>query len=81
MGDVIALPVPGAASLPDVRGQHRALQVTWHDEGDVVVLSTWRFGRCVGTVRLTAEDAAALISTLAQGLAQGRGRAPSAGTG
>lgn len=79
MGDVIAFPLAGSASLPDVRGQHRALQVTWHDDGAVVVVSTWRFGRCVATVRLTPEDAAALISALAAGLAQ-RVPAPHAAT-
>lgn len=73
MGDVVALPLPGrpgSTSLPDVRGEHRALQVTWHDEDDVVVVSTWRFGRCVSSVRLTPDEAAALIATLAQGLAR-----------
>ena len=75
MGEVVALPIAGhaplggRASLPDVRGQHRALQVSWHDDGAVVVLSTWRFGRCVASVRLTRAEAAALISTLAAGLA------------
>lgn len=79
MGEVVALPtsgrVPleGRASLADVRGQHRALQVSWHeddDDGSVVVLSTWRFGRCVASVRLTRSEAAALIGTLAEGLAR-----------
>lgn len=73
MGDVVALPLPGrsgSASLPDARGEHRALQVTWHDEDDVVVVSTWRFGRCVSSVRLTPDEAAALIATLAEGLAR-----------
>ena len=75
MGEVVALPARAAAQLgtraaiPDVRGEHRALQVSWHDDGDVVVLSTWRFGRCVATVRLTRDEAAALVATLAAGLA------------
>lgn len=73
MGDVVALPPAGptsAASLPDARGGHRALQVTWHDDDGVVVVSSWRHGRCVASVRLTADEAAALIGTLAHGLAR-----------
>ncbi|NCT91421.1 hypothetical protein GXB85_10715 [Cellulomonas sp. APG4] len=73
MGDVVALPAAGAAtaaSLPDARGGHRALQVTWHDDDGVVVVSSWRHGRCVASVRLTADEAAALIGTLAHGLAR-----------
>lgn len=59
-----------AAALPDARGGHRALQVTWHDDDGVVVVSSWRHGRCVASVRLTADEAAALIGTLAHGLAR-----------
>ncbi|MCU1432512.1 MAG: hypothetical protein JWP95_1617 [Actinotalea sp.] len=74
MGDVVALPLASsrtaAAVLPDARGEHRALQVTWHTSDDVVVLSMWRGGQCSGTVRLSPEDAAALIGTLAEGLAR-----------
>lgn len=70
MGDVVALPLPGSVAIPDVRGQHRALQVTWHEDDQVFVLSTWRFGRCVGTVRLSPPEAAALVGALADGLEQ-----------
>ena len=70
MGDVIALPVAAAAVLPDVRGEHRALQVTWHARDDVFVLSVWRGGECGGTVRLGPKETAALIATLAEGLAR-----------
>ena len=70
MGEVIALPLAGAAALSDVRGQHRALQVTWHESDGVFVVSTWRFGRCVASVRLAPADAAVLIGTLADGLAR-----------
>lgn len=69
MGEVIALPLAGTAALPDVRGQHRALQVSWHERDDVFVVSIWKAGVCGGTVRLSPEDAAALVGTLAQGLA------------
>lgn len=69
MGDVVAFPLGGAAALPDVRGEHRALQVSWHDKDRVFVVSTWRLGQCVATVRLAPSEAAALIGTLADGLA------------
>lgn len=70
MGDVVPLQLRGSAVLPDARGEHRALQVTWHDRDGVVVLSTWRAGVCVATVQLTADEAAELIGTLAEGLAR-----------
>lgn len=69
MGDVVMLPLRGSTALPDVRGQQRALQVTWHERDDVVVVSTWRAGSCVASVRLAPAQAAALIAALADGLA------------
>lgn len=69
MGDVIALPLPGSLALSDARGEHRALQVTWHERGGVFVLSMWRAGSCVASVHLAPAEAAALISSLAEGLA------------
>ena len=72
MGDVVALPLPGAIALPDVRGDHRALQLTWHEQDQVFVISIWRTGSCVASVRLARSEAASLISTLAEGLAEYR---------
>jgi hypothetical protein len=72
MGDVIALPLPGAVALPDVRGQHRALQVTWHERDDMFVVSAWRTGACVASVHLAPSEASALIAALAEGLASRR---------
>lgn len=69
MGDVIALPLPGALSLPDVRGEHRALQVTWHERTGVFVVSIWRAGSCIASVHLTPAAAADLIGGLVDGLA------------
>ena len=71
MGELITMPLAGSVALPDVRGEHRTLQVTWHGGERVVVLSTWRFGRCVATVRLSRQEVAALIGLLAEGLAGG----------
>ena len=65
---VVPLP-PRGEWLPDARSGDRALRVSWHPELDCVVLSTWRGQGCVGTVRLTAADAARLIGVLAGGLA------------
>ncbi|WP_188037689.1 hypothetical protein [Actinotalea sp. JY-7885] len=79
MGDVVALPLPGATALPDLRGERRALQVTWHEEDAVVVVSTWRQGQCVASVRLSATEAAALVSVLADGLSRCRIDAPPPG--
>ena len=69
MGEVVALPLSRATVLPDVRGERRALQVTWHEQDDVVVVSVWRCGRCAGSIRLSPEDAATLISALGDDLA------------
>lgn len=69
MGDVVALPLPGAVYLPDARGEHRALQVRWHERGELFVVSVWRAGACAASVQLAPSEAAALIATLADGLA------------
>ena len=65
---VVPLP-PRGEWFPDVRQGDRALRVSWHAELDCVVLSTWRGEGCVGTVRLSAADAAHLIAVLADALA------------
>lgn len=78
MGDVVSFPLRGATALADVRGEHRALQVSWHEGDRVFVVSTWRLGQCVATVRLAPAEAAALIGTLADGLATAGGEAASA---
>ncbi|QTE27933.1 hypothetical protein [Pengzhenrongella sicca] len=70
MGEVVALPLRRASVLPDVRGDRRALQVTWHAQDDVFVISLWRAGECTGSVRLAAADAAILVGALADGLAE-----------
>ena len=59
--------------FPDARPGDRALRVTWHLEMGCVVLSTWRDGGCVSTTRLSPDEAARLISVLADGLAAAAG--------
>ncbi len=65
---VVPLP-PRGEWFADARNGERALRVSWHAEKDCVVLSSWRAEACVGTVRLSATDAARLIAVLADGLA------------
>ena len=74
---------PRSEWFADARPGDRALRVTWHLEMGCVVLSTWRDGGCVSTTRLSPDEAARLISVLADGLAAaaGEGMIESATTG
>lgn len=45
------------------------MRVTWHDEAGVVVLSVWRDGSCVATMRVERGDVPALVTALVEGLA------------
>ncbi|MGZ4590184.1 MAG: hypothetical protein ACXV3C_00845 [Actinomycetes bacterium] len=63
-----ALPAHGEV-IADARGGGRWLRVTWHHEADVVVLSQWREGLCVGTVRLARADVPLMVNALVEGLA------------
>ena len=69
---VTPLPLHGEW-FADARPGDRALRVTWHLEMGCVVLSTWRDGGCVSTTRLSPDEAARLISVLADGLAAAAG--------
>ena len=55
----------------DERGEGRALRVTWHHDAAIAVVSVWRQDRCVGTVRVAAEDVPGLVAVLTEGLAEG----------
>jgi hypothetical protein len=68
LAEVLTLPAHGEI-LPDARGGGRWIRVTWHQEADVVVLSLWREGNCVGTARVAREDVPVMVSALVQGLA------------
>lgn len=65
---VVALPVHGHWA-DDVRGEGRSIRVSTHVEKGVVILSLWRGTTCVGTARLSPEDAAGVVAGLADGLA------------
>jgi hypothetical protein len=65
---VIPLPSHGRWA-EDHRGEGRAVRVATHLEAGLIVLSVWRFGTCVGTVRLPPRAAADLVAGLTDGLA------------
>jgi len=54
----------------DQRGEGRAVRVSSHVEAGFLVLSTWKSDTCVATVRLLPDEAARLVSTIADGLAR-----------
>ncbi len=64
---VAVLPAAGEVFL-DARGSDRALRVSWHGESDLVVLSLWHGGTCVGSFRLPADEVPDLIAALREGL-------------
>jgi hypothetical protein len=70
MAVVLALPARGDVLL-DARGSDRALRVSWHHEGGIVVLSLWHEGVCTGSFRLHRGDVPALIDALVGGLVDG----------
>jgi hypothetical protein len=56
--------------VSDRRGDGRAVKVSAHAEAGFLVVSTWKAGTCVGTVRLLPAEAAELIAGLSESLAQ-----------
>jgi hypothetical protein len=73
-------PLPSTGEvLLDARGGQRNLRVSWHHELDVVVLSLWRAGVCVGTFRLGTDEVPGLIEILQAGFDGGLGSAGDGG--
>ena len=62
-----ALPASGDVFL-DVRDEGRAMRVSWHLDGELVVFSMWRGSVCVATSRLARGDVAHLVQSLVHGL-------------
>lgn len=56
--------------VPDPRGDGRGVRVSTHVEAGFLVLSTWKSGVCVSTVRLLPDEAASLVSGLAEALVE-----------
>lgn len=54
----------------DQRGEGRGVRVSAHVDGGFLVLSTWKSDICVATVRLLPDEAAQLVSNIADGLAR-----------
>ena len=63
MGDLVDLPDSRSRWFADERG--RSLRATWHPEAGLVVLSLWHADRCIGTFRVSGQDAATLSGLLA----------------
>jgi hypothetical protein len=53
----------------DRRAPERRLQVTWHHDEGIAVLSVWHGDTCTATFQLRTDAAAQLIAHLADGLA------------
>ena len=70
MAGITALPVRGEVFL-DPRDEGRAMRVSWHHKGELVVFSLWREHICVGTFQLGKDDVPALVESLVGGLVQG----------
>lgn len=45
------------------------LRVTWHFDHGLVILSLWRESECVGSAKLTRQEASSLVSHISDGLA------------
>ena len=63
-------PVPKRWLQPTARS---AVQVTWHNEDDRVILSLWRDDACVASAPLTIEQTASLASFLVSHLGERAG--------
>lgn len=69
MVEVTALPARGDVFV-DERGSSRVLRLSWHDDGDLIILSLWRGETCSGSFRLLRNDVPGLIASLTTGLAE-----------
>ena len=48
------------------------MRLSWHNDGDLAVLSIWRAGTCVASFQLGRDDIPALVETLVRGLGDSR---------
>lgn len=56
--------------IADQRGEGRGVRVSSHVEGGFLVLSTWKEDAVVATVRLLPDEAAAVVTGIAEGLSR-----------
>ena len=68
-----AMPVPRADAVrrqwfSDARDDGRRMEVSWHPDEELVIVSLWHGSVCRATFRLPIEQAPALIETLADAL-------------
>ncbi len=63
-------PLAAGRWIADGRGEGRAVRVSAHTEAGFLVLSTWKAGTCVGTVRLLPAEGADLVAGVAEALAE-----------
>ena len=61
---------PASGWVFDQRGEGRGVRVSAHVEAGFLVLSTWKSDVCVATVRLLPDEAARLVTNVADGLAR-----------
>ncbi len=68
--DVTQTTTPPVGWILDQRGEGRAVRVSAHVEAGFLVLSSWKSDHCVATLRLLPDEAARLVSNIADGLAR-----------
>jgi len=64
----VPLPLRGRWAT-DMRGAGRFVRVSAHAEAGFPILSTWKHGVCISTVRLLPHEASVLMAGVAEGLA------------
>jgi hypothetical protein len=63
----------------DARHDGRRMEVSWHSDEGIVIVSLWHGSMCRATFRLPFEQAPALIETLADALGDAAQAAPPSG--
>ncbi len=68
MDEITPLPSHGSVFF-DERDQGRSLRLSYHSENANFVISLWRIDTCLGTFRLSADEAPRFIYELTSSLA------------
>jgi hypothetical protein len=64
----------------DARDDGRRMEVSWHADEGIVIVSLWHGSMCRATFRLPVEQAPGLIQTLAEALGDSVYATPSSGS-